>query len=72
MKRLFVILLAVMLHTPALAISIATGSSEGTYFKIAQDVKQIAEKEGAELAGEVAVLDKGQTGVSVTPRRAAA
>ena len=33
---------------------------------------KISIKEGAELAGEVAVLDKGQTGVSVTPRRAAA
>ena len=33
---------------------------------------KITIKEGAELAGEVAVLDKGQTGVSVTPRRAAA
>jgi uncharacterized protein len=46
MKRLVVILLAVMLHTPALAITIATGSSEGTYFKVAQDIKQIAEKDG--------------------------
>ena len=33
---------------------------------------KISIKEGAELAGEVAVLDKGQTGVSVTPRRAVA
>jgi len=33
---------------------------------------KISIKEGAELAGEVAVLDKGQTGVSFTPRRAAA
>jgi uncharacterized protein len=30
----------------ALALTIATGSSEGTYFKIAQDIKQIADKEG--------------------------
>jgi cytoskeletal protein CcmA (bactofilin family) len=33
---------------------------------------KISIKEGAELAGEVAVLDKAQTGVSVTPRRVAA
>jgi cytoskeletal protein CcmA (bactofilin family) len=33
---------------------------------------KISIKEGAELAGEVSVLDKGQTGVSVTPRRAVA
>jgi TRAP transporter TAXI family solute receptor len=34
------------LHQEALAITIATGSQEGTYYKIAQDIKQIAEKEG--------------------------
>ena len=33
-------------HAQALALTIATGSSEGTYFKIGQDIKQIAEKEG--------------------------
>jgi cytoskeletal protein CcmA (bactofilin family) len=33
---------------------------------------KISIKEGAELAGEVAVLDKAQAGVSVPPRRAAA
>ena len=33
---------------------------------------KISIKEGAELAGEVSVLDKGQTGVAVTPRRAVA
>jgi cytoskeletal protein CcmA (bactofilin family) len=33
---------------------------------------KISIKEGAELAGEVAVLDKSQANVSVTPRRAAA
>ena len=35
-----------LIHAQALALTIATGSSEGTYFKIAQDIKQIAEKEG--------------------------
>jgi len=33
---------------------------------------KISIKEGAELAGEVAVLDKSQANVSVTPRRAVA
>ncbi len=33
---------------------------------------KISIKEGAELAGEVAVLDKSQAGMSVGPRRAAA
>ncbi|MGQ0546794.1 MAG: bactofilin family protein [Betaproteobacteria bacterium] len=33
---------------------------------------KISIKEGAELAGEVAVLDKAQASASVTPRRAAA
>ncbi|HEX6297099.1 MAG TPA: polymer-forming cytoskeletal protein [Burkholderiales bacterium] len=33
---------------------------------------RISIKEGAELSGEVSVLDKGQAGASATPRRAAA
>jgi TRAP transporter TAXI family solute receptor len=35
-----------LLHHDASSITIATGSQEGTYYKIAQDIKQIAEKEG--------------------------
>jgi uncharacterized protein len=31
---------------PTLALTIATGTPEGTYYQIAQDIKQIAEKEG--------------------------
>lgn len=46
MKRILPVMLALLLHTEALAIIIATGSAEGTYFKVAQDIKQIAEKEG--------------------------
>jgi TRAP transporter TAXI family solute receptor len=46
MKKLLAVLLILVLHSPVLAITIATGSSEGTYFKIAQDIKQLAEKEG--------------------------
>ena len=45
MKTLLMVVLALVLPAQALAITIATGSSEGTYFKIAQDIKQIAEKE---------------------------
>jgi TRAP transporter TAXI family solute receptor len=45
-KILLLAVLALLLPAHALAITIATGSSEGTYFKIAQDIKQIAEKEG--------------------------
>lgn len=46
MKIVLVVLFALLLRNSALAITIATGSAEGTYFKIAQDIKQIAEKEG--------------------------
>jgi TRAP transporter TAXI family solute receptor len=46
MKKFLPILLALLLHAQAHAITIATGSAEGTYFKVAQDIKQIAEKEG--------------------------
>jgi TRAP transporter TAXI family solute receptor len=46
MKFFLAILVVLVLHRPGLALTIATGSSEGTYFKIAQDIKQIAEKEG--------------------------
>jgi len=44
----YLLLLALVLLFPyqALALTIATGSSEGTYFKIAQDIKQIADKDG--------------------------
>jgi TRAP transporter TAXI family solute receptor len=35
-----------LIYGQAQALTIATGSSEGTYYKIAQDIKQIAEKEG--------------------------
>jgi uncharacterized protein len=46
MKRILPVVLALLLQTDALAITIATGSAEGTYFQVAQDIKQIAEKEG--------------------------
>lgn len=46
MKTLTILFVALLMHTQALALTIATGSSEGTYFKIAQDIKRLAESEG--------------------------
>ena len=46
MRTITVLFLTLLLHGYALALTIATGSAEGTYFKIAQDIKQVAEKEG--------------------------
>jgi TRAP-type uncharacterized transport system substrate-binding protein len=46
MKLLCALLGVVLIHGQALGLTLATGSSEGTYFKIAQDIKQIGEKEG--------------------------
>ncbi|HEX7233339.1 MAG TPA: TAXI family TRAP transporter solute-binding subunit [Candidatus Binatia bacterium] len=46
MKTLTILFAALFIHSQALALTIATGSAEGTYFKIAQDIKQVAEKEG--------------------------
>jgi TRAP transporter TAXI family solute receptor len=44
--RVALILLTVVFYRPALALTIATGTPEGTYYQIAVDIKQIAEKEG--------------------------
>ncbi len=44
MKKLMLAVLVLLIPAHALALTIATGSSEGTYFKIAQDIKQIARK----------------------------
>jgi TRAP transporter TAXI family solute receptor len=38
--------MALLYRSDVLALTIATGSTEGTYFKIAQDIQQIAKKEG--------------------------
>ena len=46
MQTIRFILFVLFLHSHAWAITIATGSPEGTYYKIAQDVKRLAEKEG--------------------------
>jgi TRAP transporter TAXI family solute receptor len=46
MKHILLIVFILLLSARAFALTIATGSSEGTYFKIAEDIKRIAEKEG--------------------------
>jgi uncharacterized protein len=45
MKKITMLFIALLFHGQALALTIATGSAEGTYFKIAEDIKQIAAKE---------------------------
>jgi uncharacterized protein len=44
--RIVLIVVALCFYEPALALTIATGTSEGTYYQIAQDIKQIAEQSG--------------------------
>lgn len=46
MKTFVVIFFVLVLRFPAWALTIATGSAEGTYFRIAQDIKQIGEPAG--------------------------
>src|SRR5438093_2703044 len=46
MKMILTVAFALLCYGHASALTIATGSAEGTYFKIAQDIKQIAEKDG--------------------------
>ena len=46
MRNFLVAVFILISPASALALTIATGSSEGTYFKIAEDIKRIAEKEG--------------------------
>ncbi len=46
MKMILTVVFALFCYGHASALTIATGSAEGTYFKIAQDIKQIAEKDG--------------------------
>ncbi|HEY5542073.1 MAG TPA: TAXI family TRAP transporter solute-binding subunit [Candidatus Binatia bacterium] len=46
MKLYCALLWILLIYSQAQALTIATGSGEGTYYQIAQDIKQIAEKEG--------------------------
>jgi uncharacterized protein len=45
MKTAIALLLVLIFNAHAAALTIATGSAEGTYFKIAQDIKQLVEKD---------------------------
>lgn len=49
MKTLVVIFFVFLLRFPAWALTIATGSAEGTYFRIAQDIKQITDSAGVPI-----------------------
>lgn len=46
MKIILLLVMALLFRNDAFGLTIATGSAEGTYFKFAQDIKQIAEKDG--------------------------
>jgi uncharacterized protein len=46
MKTAIALLFVLIFNDHAVALTIATGSAEGTYFKIAQDIKQLVEKDG--------------------------
>jgi TRAP transporter TAXI family solute receptor len=46
MKTAIALLLVLIFSTHAAGLTIATGSAEGTYFKIAQDIKQLVERDG--------------------------
>jgi len=49
MKRLFLVLALSLCAQVASAFTIATGPNDGTYFQIAQDIKNLAAKDGVEL-----------------------
>ncbi|HUF43313.1 MAG TPA: TAXI family TRAP transporter solute-binding subunit [Verrucomicrobiae bacterium] len=45
MKTILLLVLTLILYGKAYGLTIATGSAEGTYFKIAEDIKRLAEKD---------------------------
>jgi uncharacterized protein len=49
MKRIFLALLLSLCAQTASALTIATGPSDGSYFQIAQDIKNVVGKEGIDL-----------------------
>ena len=65
---LIMIIWVLLLIHQAFSITIATGSQEGTYYKIAQDIKQIAEKEGIRSRSFLP-MDPLTTSTSSTPGR---
>jgi uncharacterized protein len=46
MKTILLLVLTLVLYGNAFGLTIATGSAEGTYYKIAQDIQRLAKKEG--------------------------
>ena len=49
MKRIFLALVLCFYAPAAWALNIATGPSDGSYFQIAQDIKNVAGKDGIDL-----------------------
>jgi uncharacterized protein len=49
MKRIFMALIVFLYAPSASALTIATGPSDGSYFQIAQDIKNVVGKEGIDL-----------------------
>ena len=78
MKIIVIVLVLVFNAQVAAAITIATGSSEGTYFRIAQDIKKVAEKEGLNLNvistngsfENINLLGKGKTDLAIVQKDA--
>lgn len=48
MKKMVLVLIVCLYASIASAVTIATGPSDGTYFQIAQDIKNVAGKEGVD------------------------
>ena len=49
MKRILLVLILSFYAHVAWALTIATGPSDGSYFQIAQDIKNVVGKEGIDL-----------------------
>ena len=78
MKKFLVVLALVFNAQVAAALTIATGSTEGTYFRIAQDIKEVAGKVGVELSvistngsfENINLLGKGKTDLAIVQKDA--
>ena len=78
MKKYLVVLVLVFNAQVAAALTIATGSTEGTYFRIAQDIKEVAGKVGVELSiistngsfENINLLGKGKTDLAIVQKDA--
>jgi TRAP-type uncharacterized transport system substrate-binding protein len=49
MKKILLVLVLSLFAQAASAATIATGPSDGSYFQIAQDIKNVAGKDGMEV-----------------------